>query len=569
VTQLVAHNASFDIGVVVQARPSLMPLVWKAYEQGRIVDTKVVEQLRFIEKGWYKIDPQTSRMPKFSLAACVERYFGESVTGKVGEDAWRLRYHELDGVPLDEWPRAARDYAIKDAEYAWRVYSKQLEGKMSPNLQEQCLSDWSLHLISAWGLRTDPEAVDKLEGELQAVVDATVSELLDAGIYKQSKAGKLSKDMSVIRKLVEESYIKISPDAVPQTPKGSTSTSVETLEGSDNELLHKLASISNDQKLLTTYIPVLRAGTEKPLNPRYFMAESGRTTCRGPNIQNQPRKGGVRECFVPREGNVYVACDYHIAELCSLAQYLVHKFGQSNMADAINAGKDLHIETASSILGKTYEETLSLYKKGDKQAKEARQMSKAMNFGLPGGLGARTFVSYAKASYGVEIELEDAQELKDKWLSSYPEMQQYFDQVSNAMGMRGEFTARQIYTNRLRGGLGYCDGCNTYFQGLTADGARRAIILVVKATYTQGDPLEGCRAVAFIHDELIIEAPESRAAEAANRLSELMVEGMTHYIKDVTISATPHLMRRWYKDAEPSYDESGILVPWEPKQGTD
>ena len=558
---VVAHSASFDVGVMVQARPSLMPLVWEAYENGRIIDTRIVEQLLYIEKGWYRIDPKTSRKPKFTLAACVERYFGEDVQGKTGEDVWRLRYHELDGVPLDQWPKSAADYARKDAEYAWRVFSRQLKRSMSPNLFEQCLSDWSLHLISAWGMRTDPQVVDRLESELESVVIKTVSDLLEAGIYKQAKTGKLSKDMSAIRELVTKAF-KGDP---PKTPKGSVSTSVETLEESQDPLLLKLAGISNDQKLLSTYIPVLRAGTEKPLMPRYFMAESGRTTCRNPNIQNQPRKGGVRQAFIPRPGNVFVACDYHVAELCSLAQVLIHKFGQSNMADAINAGKDLHIETASSILGKSYEETLELYKQGDKKAKDARQMSKAMNFGLPGGLGARTFVSYAKASYGVDIELDQAQELKNRWLSSYPEMQLYFDHISDAIGLRGEFTAKQVYTDRLRGGLGYCDGCNTYFQGLTADGARRALIEIVKHTYVVGDELEDCRVVAFIHDEVIIECPEEKAAAAANRLSGLMVAGMRHYIKDVKIEATPHIMRRWYKDAEPNYDDAGTLIPWEPQ----
>jgi DNA polymerase-1 len=562
---VVAHSAAFDVGVMVQARPELMPLVWKAYDEGRIVDTVIVEQLYFIEKGWYKSDPDTSRPPSFSLKRCVERHFGESVEGKTGEDAWRLRYHELIDLDLRDWPRAAKDYAIKDAEYAWRLHTSQLKKGISEDTIRQCQSAWSLHLISAWGLRTDPEVVDELEAQLKSVVDETVAELLEAGLYKESKDGKLSKNMAVIKAMVSEAHT----GDPPKTPKGSIKTDVATLEASGNEILEKLASISNDQKLLNTYVPVLRAGTERPLMPRYFMAESGRTTCRSPNIQNQPRKGGVREAFIPRAGHVYVACDYHVAELASLAQVLLHKFGQSNLADALNSGRDLHLEMAAAILGNTYEETVELYQAGDRRTKDARQMAKACSFGFPGGLGARTFCDFARDSYGVEISLEQSQQLKERWLGLYPEMQLYFDHISEALGFRGKFTAKQLYSNRVRGDLGYCDGCNTYFQGLTADGARRALYDVVKHTYVAGDPLEGCHVVAFIHDEVILEAPSTQAADAANRLSQLMVEGMRYYLKDMKVRATPHLMKRWYKDAEPSYNESGTLIPWEPNQGAD
>jgi DNA polymerase-1 len=555
---LIGHNVSFDMGVMVQNCPELMPLVWEAYDSHRILDTMIADRLYHIEKGWYKIDPKTSRPPRFSLAACVERYFGEQISGKEGDDAWRLRYHELADIPLTEWPNEARKYALNDASYTWRIWQKIPK---SPNLVAQCQSDWSLHLISAWGLRTDPVAVQALTHELEQTVTATVGELLEAGIYKQHKTGKQSKDMAVIRARVNEAY----NGKAPTTPKGATSTAVATLEESGDPVLEKLAGISNDQKLLNTYIPVLQEGTKHPLNPHYYLVESGRTSSRKPNVQNQPRKGGVRECFIPREGYVYVACDYHVAELCALAQVLLHKFAKSKMADALNAGRDLHLETAAGILGQSYEKTVAAFKTGDKKVKETRQLAKAMNFGLPGGLGAKTFADYARTSYGVDIDENKAQQLKDRWIESYPEMRLYFDHISEAIGFEGHFTAQQLYSDRLRGQLGYCDGCNTYFQGLTADGARAAVTEVVRATLTPGDPLHGSRAVAFIHDEILIESPEDKAANAAHRLSCVMIAGMKPFLPDMIVKADAHIMRRWYKDAEPVFDDRGELQPWEPK----
>ena len=45
-----------------------------------------------------------------------------------------------------------------------------------------------------------------------------------------------------------------------------------------------------------------------------------------------------------------------------------------------------------------------------------------------------------------------------------------------------------------------------------------------------------------------------------------MVEEMKEYLPDIPVKADAHLMRRWYKSAEPVYDEAGLLIPWEPEK---
>ena len=142
-------------------------------------------------------------------------------------------------------------------------------------------------------------------------------------------------------------------------------------------------------------------------------------------------------------------------------------------------------------------------------------------------------------------------------------MKRYFQDLGAMAGESGSFTATQHRSERRRGGVGFTNGCNTFFQGLAADGAKSAVYAVVKETHTDTtSPLWGCRAVAFIHDEIIVEAPEHRAAEAAERLSEIMVREMKHWLPDIPVSAAAHLMRRWYKDAEPVRGSDGRLIPW-------
>ena len=125
-------------------------------------------------------------------------------------------------------------------------------------------------------------------------------------------------------------------------------------------------------------------------------------------------------------------------------------------------------------------------------------------------------------------------------------------------------TLRHPRTGFVRGGVGYCDGANHFFQHLTAMGMKRALCRVTRECYdpTLRSPLFGCRVVACIHDELLLEAPEEVSSLAARRLSAVMVEEMKVFLPDVPVSAESALMRRWRKAAEP-VEKDGRLIPWE------
>ena len=74
--------------------------------------------------------------------------------------------------------------------------------------------------------------------------------------------------------------------------------------------------------------------------------------------------------------------------------------------------------------------------------------------------------------------------------------------------------------------------------------------------------LFGCRVVNFVHDEIIIEAPEEKTHTAALVLQETMIEVFNRWTPDVPVRATPVAMRRWSKDATPTHNSKGILIPW-------
>ena len=265
----------------------------------------------------------------------------------------------------------------------------------------------------------------------------------------------------------------------------------------------------------------------------------------------------IRSCFVPRQGRVFLQADYSALELFTLAQVCIDLVGESALAASLNTGKDPHLAMGANILGITYEEAVS--RKKEPEIKDARQLSKAANFGLPGGLGVEKFILFAKNTYGVSLTVDAAKRLKAQWFETWPEMRKYFSYI-NTLGDH----MVHVRSNRGRGGARYTAMCNSFFQGLGADVAKHSLWLVSKACYTERESvLFGCRPVLFVHDEIIVEAPEDdRMHLAVEELSRLMVVGAKHWLPDLQPRTEHCIMRFWSKDAEPTYDSSGKMVPW-------
>ena len=120
------------------------------------------------------------------------------------------------------------------------------------------------------------------------------------------------------------------------------------------------------------------------IHPKYsILSKTGRAYCSQPNIQGVPRQDLVRRKYQASAGHVLIACDYSQLELAALAQICLQQFGVSKLAEVINEGLDPHKWTASQIAKCTLQE---LEQRDDRD--ELRQKAKAINFGIPGGMGA-------------------------------------------------------------------------------------------------------------------------------------------------------------------------------------
>jgi hypothetical protein len=612
---LVGANTYYDLSMVASYDASLITTIFDLFEADRIRDVEIGAKMRDIRDGLLKFsydDAGEAIKTKHSLADLVARFkgtyrfhekkgaltaeeflarwprchFGDGALpydewpDEAKVEPWRVRFSMLDGVPIALWPPPAYEYALADS-----VDALDVDTLLGPPIVDECNQlryQWALELMHVWGVRTDPEAIAKVKSVLVTEAKAGTDHLLAAGLMemarKRNKHTKImevlpKRRMAVIKGLVAARYKAMGKEH-PLTDGGDVSTARETLEESGDPDLLVLAETGATLKLLSKDIPQLESGARHPLIIRWNgLVETGRTSA-SPNIQNNPRKGGIRECYVPRAGWVYVFVDFDTAELRALAQACRNLLGYSTLGDLLNAGQDPHLALGATLMGITYDEIVKRKEAGDQDAIDYRQFAKIPNFGLPGGMGPDSLVAWAMSQLGDKPELkarmtrEFALELINGWHRTFPEMREYFDWISAATGPIGEATITQLYSGRVRGGVPYCAACNTLFQGLVADAAKSALYTVQRAAWREpGSPLYRItRPNLFIHDEIGAEVwygDPAAAAAAAETMAKLMVDEAQTWMPDQIIKAKPVMVRRWYKGAEPVYVD-GRLVPCRP-----
>jgi len=575
---IVAHNAAFDVGVLVRAFPALREPFRRALEADRVWCTQIREELIGIAGS---LDMQfrlasSGKVAKrsFGLDALLQRYLGTAPLDK-GADGWRLRFGELLGLPLAAWPQRAKDYARGDVEHLEALIraqkkvlpNAQLIGslRVSPDEAHQVRAAVALGELAHRGLAPNPRVVSYLRQTLENKLVFHNTKLKAAGLL-HARVKKRPEDLSLNKKACQAAVelgcetlgIDVPMTAPSKTyPGGQVSTSRETLEllAEATPSLQHYFQRTHCTKMIQTYLRPAEAAIaeDRPVRARYHsLKETGRTSSSGPNIQNLPRLAGMREVYQARPGHALIACDYDTAELRALAQVQLDFFGSSKFADFYQANPDgdPHCLFAAKLLGEDYETLLAAHQSGtlNDQQSLARSSAKGMNFGAPGGLGARALVSYLKG-YGVEVTEERARSLLADWKTAWS-MKLFFDWVN-----RSGPVVTQPRSGRVRGGTSYCSRANTVFQGLIADAAKEALWLAYSTRTPSWHPW------AFIHDEIIIEVPLEEVHQASQWLEELMIRGAKKRIPDIPITVGSHAMFSWCKKAKRVLDSKARLIP--------
>ncbi len=610
-------NGSYDCAVAWAYFPELRDLIWDAIANGRVHDVQIRQKLMDLGAGCF--ERTYRRLPgedkitllRYNLSDLHARYYKV----RMEKDEWRLKYGTLRHLPLEQWPEGALRYALYDPEATSRIHVLQdAEAALTDkhNLWDeaaQVRAQWALHLMSCWGFKTDLKRVEEVIAAIEQEMPALIERLRSVDLVRP-KGGKphvrnekLAKAMMYAAvgdsgELTKTGYQRVKDGELDKNQAllaGYIKVDEEWCENSGYEALVDYFHFRQNQSLRTKLIGIRQAAIYGlPVQTSFeTIKETGRTSSRENKIisnsmalQNPPRKGGMRSCFVARPGCTLIAADYGLAELVSLAQVTYALCGYSKMRDVLNAGQDIHVDFGSKVMAAqigrpiSYAEAWAMHKaKGGLPGpdglitmKDMRQLAKAADFGFPGGLGWASFQGYARKAWNVILSGEMSKQLKIDWLNHFEEMREYFRWMGNLMEAGGSNRAdvQQFMTGRWRGDCWFTQGCNTMFQGLTADAAKAALFEVSRHCYTvKSSALYGCRPVLFVHDEIITEARREQAAEAAIEKERIMIDVYQRYTPDVRVTCDAHLMDAWYKEAEAVKDERGKLIPWNPPQEED
>ena len=207
---------------------------------------------------------------------------------------------------------------------------------------------------------------------------------------------------------------------------------------------------------------------------------------------------------------------------------------EPKMIEAYRNGIDLHRLTAALVMEK------------DPSAvtKDDRQLAKAVNFGLLYGQSARGLVGYAKNVYGVEMTEARSREIRDRFFSAYPKLKAWQDESYVTSGTATETRTITGRRQLLTAGEDFrwsrfASSLNTPIQGGSADGIKRAIILIAQRLPP------GCGLISTVHDELIALAPVALADQAKAIVEGSMKEAMADLFPTVPVEVECAVCRTW------------------------
>ncbi len=242
-------------------------------------------------------------------------------------------------------------------------------------------------------------------------------------------------------------------------------------------------------------------------------ATSGRLVSSDPNLQNIPIRTPlgrqVRRAFVaeaPRsdpspDPRVFLSADYSQIEL----RVLAHVTGEPRLLDAFARDEDVHTLTAAQLYGVTL----------DRVTPDMRRTGKAVNYGVIYGM-----TGYRLAR-DTGLDRKKATEFVRRHAELFPAIQAYFEETLQSAEEKGYVETplgRRRYLPDLRSPSRQKREAarraaeNMPNQGTTADIIKQAMLKVHARLRERS---LRARMLLQVHDELLLELPESELSEVA------------------------------------------------------
>lgn len=381
------------------------------------------------------------------------------------------------------------------------------------------------------GFRLDREGLERFN----AVLSAEISDCMSAIYDLAGHPFNINSPKQLGEVLFEERGLPHY-----KKTKSGYSTDAETLErlAVYDPMVKLILEYRKAAKLKSTYgdglLKVLSEDGRVHTTFKQTMTLTGRLSSAEPNLQNIPvrtEKGReLRKFFVADEGGVLIDADYSQIEL----RLLAHISGDEALLEAFRSGEDIHTATAAQVFGVPVSEVTG----------DMRKSAKAVNFGIIYGIGEYSL------SQDIGVSVREAKEFIARYFAKYPAIRDYMENtkafanehryVETLYGRRREIP-ELAQSNKMKRAFGERVAMNTPIQGTAADLIKLAMIRVSNALRDAGLK---AKLILQIHDELIVEAPESEAEEAKAILEREMTQVAS---LSVPLVADAQVGRSWYE----------------------
>ena len=421
------------------------------------------------------------------------------------------------GVELEPDPPAEEETAalVRHAEAARRL-SGPLVAKVAERGSERVYRDVELPLtvvlasMEDAGVRIDTYRM----GEITARLIDRIEELEARAYDLAGEEFVLGSPQQLGRVLFEK--LELTPGRKGKTGYSTDSKVLRAIRA-HHEIVPVIEEWRELTKLVNTYLGPLPTliGADGRLHTtiNQTVAATGRLSTSSPNLQAIPIRTElgreIRSAFVAEPGHRLLSADYSQIEL----RILAHVSGEPKLREAFERGEDIHTATAAEVLGKD-PATLT---------KDERNVAKMINFGIVYGISAFGL------SENLDIPKEQAQAYIDAYLARFPLVQAFIARTiaqasedgyaTSLLGRRRPVPELRA-SNRQTRGFGERVAVNFVMQGSNADIIKVAMVAIHDRLRAEG---RGARLVLQVHDELLLEVPETEVTKVRELLREEMV----------------------------------------------
>ncbi len=428
------------------------------------------------------------------------------------------------------------------AEASFDSYAAAVEalyGTLLPKLKE--LDMWELYQTAELPLCRVLAEMELAGCRVDARALSDFGEALSARITEQEKAiYDMAGETFNINSPKQLGEILFGKLGLPHGKKTKTgwSTNADVLEKLRYEypIVNAVLEYRQYAKLKSTYAD----GLLKAIDPdgrvrtsfQMTVTATGRLSSTEPNLQNIPTRtdlgSEIRRMFVPADGCVLVDADYSQIEL----RLLAHIAGDETMRESFLAGGDFHAETAAKVFHVARKDVTH----------EMRRSAKAVNFGIVYGISAFSL------SQDIGVSVAEAKAYMEAYFATFPGVRKYMDEVvekAKAAGYVETLFHRRRDLPELKSSnfnmrsFGERVALNMPIQGTAADVMKLAMVAVHRRLKAEN---LRARLVLQVHDELIVECPESEAETVA----KLLTEEMENVVRlSVPLTADAHWGKNW------------------------